>query len=214
MGKRIPLDKTQARERRNQLLESAATTGLTLTEGVREMRAISGMTQDEFAQHRGVSAGAIKAIELRQGNPTVATLNRIGQFFGLEVAFVPMKRSIGTVKTYSPDSNSAETTSASLNAIGAGNPEIQPEKYLELSKFMGWEAMRQAVEARESIVATMRQMSESLSSLDKQLDMVDQVRKTVEAIEAKIGPQVQGNQIQEPGRDTSSADKALDRKKK
>jgi transcriptional regulator with XRE-family HTH domain len=92
MSKRKTMDKAQARERRNQLLESAASANLSLTEGVREMRAIAGMTQEEFAQHRGVSARVIKAIELGQGNPTVATLNRIGEFFGLEVAFVPVRR--------------------------------------------------------------------------------------------------------------------------
>lgn len=91
MSKRKPLDKAQARERRNRLLDSAAAAQLSLTEGVREMRAVAGMTQEEFARHRGVSARAIKAIELGQGNPTVATLNRIGRFFGLEVAFVPIK---------------------------------------------------------------------------------------------------------------------------
>jgi len=92
MSKRKPIDKTEARQRRNRLLESAASAQLSLTEGVREMRAIAGMTQDEFAAHRGVSARVIKAIELGQGNPTVATLNRIGEFFGLEVAFVPVHR--------------------------------------------------------------------------------------------------------------------------
>jgi transcriptional regulator with XRE-family HTH domain len=90
MSKRKPLDKEQARERRNRLLASAAAAELSLTEGVREMRAIAGMTQEEFARHRGVSTRVIKAVELGQGNPTVATLNRIGQFFGLEVAFVPI----------------------------------------------------------------------------------------------------------------------------
>jgi transcriptional regulator with XRE-family HTH domain len=97
MSKRKPMDKTQARERRNRLLETAAAAELSLTEGVREMRAIAGMTQQEFAQHRGVSARVIKAIELGQGNPTVATLNRIGEFFGLEVAFVPVRRKAETV---------------------------------------------------------------------------------------------------------------------
>lgn len=92
MSRRKPIDKTQIRERRNRMLASAAAARLTLTEGVREMRAISGMTQEDFARHRGVSARVIKAIELGQGNPTVATLNRIGQFFGLEVAFVPVMR--------------------------------------------------------------------------------------------------------------------------
>jgi DNA-binding XRE family transcriptional regulator len=92
MSKRKPLDKAQARERRNNLLKSAKTAELSLTEGVREMRAIAGMTQEEFAKHRGVSARVIKALERGQGNPTVATLNKIGGFFGLEVAFVPVRR--------------------------------------------------------------------------------------------------------------------------
>ena len=60
--------------------------------GVREMRAVSGLTQEDFAQHRGVSARVVKALELGQGNPTVATLNRIGAIFGLEVGFVPIRR--------------------------------------------------------------------------------------------------------------------------
>lgn len=96
MSKRKTMDKAQARERRNRLLEAAAAAQLSLTEGVREMRAISGLTQEEFARHREVSARVIKALELGQGNPTVATLNRIGEFFGLEVAFVPLQRPTGT----------------------------------------------------------------------------------------------------------------------
>lgn len=92
MNKRKTLDKAEARKRRDQLIESAASAELSLTEGVREMRAISGMTQEDFARHRGVSARVVKGLELGQGNPTVATLNRIGEFFGLEVAFVPIRR--------------------------------------------------------------------------------------------------------------------------
>lgn len=94
MSKRKPLDKTEARERRNRMLETAAAARLSLTEGVREMRAIAGMTQEEFARHRGVSARVIKAIELGNANPTVATMNRIGQFFGLQVGFVPIEREL------------------------------------------------------------------------------------------------------------------------
>lgn len=52
------------------------------------MRTISRLTRAEFASHRGVSTKTIKEIESGKGNPTVQTLNRIGQFFGLEVAFV------------------------------------------------------------------------------------------------------------------------------
>lgn len=91
MNERTPAEKAKVRERRNRMLDTAAAAELSLTEGVREIHAIAGMTQDEFAKHRGVSARVIKAIELEQGNPTVATLNRIGQFFGREMAFVPVR---------------------------------------------------------------------------------------------------------------------------
>jgi DNA-binding XRE family transcriptional regulator len=121
MSKRKPIDKTEARERRNQLLESAASAKLSLTEGVREMRAIAGMTQEEFAQHRGVSARVIKAIELGQGNPTVATLNRIGEFFGLEVAFVPVRRAAGT---HTDQSSAATPELFSVETIMAGKKAL------------------------------------------------------------------------------------------
>ena len=92
MAKRKVLDKAKAREKRDHMLAAAARAELSLTDWVREMREIAGMTQEEFARHRGVSARAVKALELGQGNPTVALLNRIGDFFGLEVAFVPKKQ--------------------------------------------------------------------------------------------------------------------------
>lgn len=117
MSKKKPMDKAQARERRNRLLETAAAAELSLTEGVREMRAIAGMTQEEFAHHRAVSARVIKAIELGKGNPTVATLNRIGQFFGLEVAFVPVRRAaVAAEQKRSP----AETAQSSDSRIMLG----------------------------------------------------------------------------------------------
>lgn len=103
MNKKKPLDKEQRRERRNRMLDTAAAARLSLTEGVREMRAIAAMTQDEFARHRGVSARVIKAIELDQANPTVATLNQIGDFFGLEVAFVPKQSTSGTASSTGND---------------------------------------------------------------------------------------------------------------
>lgn len=117
MSKKKPMDKVQARERRNRLLERAAAAELSLTEGVREMRAIAGMTQEEFARHREVSARVIKAIELGQANPTVATLNRIGQFFGLEVAFVPMRKAAVAAQDKQSTVEAAESTD-SVTALG------------------------------------------------------------------------------------------------
>lgn len=83
-----PVDKEQLRQRRAELYEAVARGELTLQHAVKEMRGISRLTQAEFASHRGVSTKTIKEIESGQGNPTIHTLNRIGQFFGLEVAFV------------------------------------------------------------------------------------------------------------------------------
>ena len=82
------VDKEQLRQRRAQLYDSIAAGEVTLQHAVKEMRAIARMTQQEFAAHRGVSLKVIKEIEGGKGNPTVQSLNRIGQFFGLEVAFV------------------------------------------------------------------------------------------------------------------------------
>ena len=158
MSKRKPMDKTQARERRNRLLESAAAAELSLTEGVREMRAIAGMTQDEFARHRGVSARAIKALELGQGNPTVATLNRIGHFFGLEVAFVPIKRSHATATTPDPASSTIP-----------GTAESGLHRYPKHETAINMSAQdfdRTMAALRESILANARHMAEVLDALE------------------------------------------------
>lgn len=82
------VDKEHLRQRRVELYDAIARGELTLQHAVKEMRSISRLTQAEFASHRGVSTKTIKEIENGKGNPTVQTLNRIGQFFGLEVAFV------------------------------------------------------------------------------------------------------------------------------
>jgi DNA-binding XRE family transcriptional regulator len=142
MSKRKPIDKTQARERRNRMLQTAAAGELSLTEGVREMRSIAGMTQEEFAQHRGVSARVIKAIELQQGNPTVATLNRIGEFFGLEVAFVPVRR----VAKENTDKESIFTSrQLTLETVMEGQKALQ--SYFEtLAAFLKKNGLQESIE--------------------------------------------------------------------
>lgn len=144
MSRRKPIDKTQIRERRDRLLASAAGARLSLTEGVREMRAIAGMTQEEFARHRGVSARVIKAIELGQGNPTMATLNRIGQFFGLEVAFVPVRRETEPAD----DRTMAQRVDLDLPAL---------------------DIIRHAIDQRNKAVADMQRLSEVLAAVDDRL---------------------------------------------
>jgi DNA-binding XRE family transcriptional regulator len=156
MSKKKPMDKAEARERRNRMLESAAAAKLSLTEGVREMRAIAGMTQEEFARHRGVSARVIKAIELGQGNPTVATMNRIGQFFGLEVAFVPIRRELHTEEQLQPASERMQSDDVDVS-----------------------EAIRRVVEMREDLGVRMHKLSEMAADLDIQLDRIKEQHEAI-----------------------------------
>jgi DNA-binding XRE family transcriptional regulator len=160
MSKRKPMDKAQARERRDRMLASAAAADLSLTEGVREMRAIAGMTQEEFARHRGVSARVIKAIELGQGNPTVATMNRIGQFFGLEVAFVPIRRAM-------PAGEQPQPARPGMSMKNDDDDEFS-------------EAIRQAIEKRMEIAVRMRELNEMVAELDNTFGSITQLHKNLE----------------------------------
>lgn len=90
--RRKPVDKEALQQQRAAFYEAVQRGELTLQEAVKRMRALSRLTQQEFADHRGVSIKVIKEIERGIGNPTVNTLNQIASIFGLEVAFVPKIR--------------------------------------------------------------------------------------------------------------------------
>lgn len=81
----------RARELVGELHRDLAAGLIEIGEAVRRMRHISGLTQPEFARHRGISVQALRQIESGQANPTVATLNAIAEIFGLKTGFVPMK---------------------------------------------------------------------------------------------------------------------------
>jgi DNA-binding XRE family transcriptional regulator len=65
---------------------------MTLPDAMKAMRKMTGLTQAEFAAHRGVSRRVIQDIERGIGNPTVDSLNSIAKLFGLRVGFVPIRR--------------------------------------------------------------------------------------------------------------------------
>ncbi|MDO8299830.1 helix-turn-helix domain-containing protein [Lacisediminimonas sp.] len=75
------------RQLRIQFYDDIEAGHLSLQDAVKLMRQMSGLTQVEFAQNRGVSLRVVKEIERGSGNPTVKTLNQIACLFGLEVAF-------------------------------------------------------------------------------------------------------------------------------
>jgi DNA-binding XRE family transcriptional regulator len=65
---------------------------LTLSEAVKAMREMTGLTQAQFAEHRGVSRRVIQDIESGNGNPTVESLNSIAKMFGLKVGLVSIRK--------------------------------------------------------------------------------------------------------------------------
>ena len=96
MGRMKQLGKEERQELRRQLYDDLDAGRLTIAEAVRRMRAVTGMTQDEFAQRiAGISVPALQRIERGDANPRLDTLQKIGRNFGLEVRFVRPERSSG-----------------------------------------------------------------------------------------------------------------------
>jgi predicted transcriptional regulator len=63
-----------------------------IADAVRRMRAITGLTQSEFARRiAGVSPAALARIEAGAGNPRLDTLTKIGRSFGLAPRFVRVR---------------------------------------------------------------------------------------------------------------------------
>ncbi len=82
-------DNDALRALREQLYRSAPRGEQSLSDTIKTMRKISGLTQAEFARHRGVSLPSLRQIERGCGNPTVETLNKLAAVYGLRVGLVP-----------------------------------------------------------------------------------------------------------------------------
>ena len=80
-----------AAQSRAQFYAAVAAGELSVGQGVRAMRRISGLTQAEFAMHRGISLQGLRMIERDLANPTVDTLNKVASIFGLRVGWVTDK---------------------------------------------------------------------------------------------------------------------------
>jgi DNA-binding XRE family transcriptional regulator len=102
--RRKAVSKDVLRKQRDELYAAIEKGELSLQDAAKRMRAITRMTQPEFAAHRGVSVKVIKEIERGAGNPTINTLNQIADIFGLEVAFVRKDR----LRSNSGDGGAAE----------------------------------------------------------------------------------------------------------
>jgi transcriptional regulator with XRE-family HTH domain len=118
-GSRTPIDKDAARRLRTDLLEAVERGELTIQAAVKQMRKVARMNQEDFAAHRGVGVKVIKDIERGVANPTVGTLNKIGQFFGLEVAFVRSESLHGETRTIAAPAGAQPPASASAGTSWA-----------------------------------------------------------------------------------------------
>jgi DNA-binding XRE family transcriptional regulator len=88
---------------RKELFEGISQHSLSIAQAVRLMQRLSGLTQPEFAKHRGVSTRVLKEIMAGKANPTMETLNRIGAVFGVQVGWIPMESApIATIRSQRP----------------------------------------------------------------------------------------------------------------
>lgn len=92
MPRRIQPTRDEQNAMRRTFYERIGQGDLTIPQALKAMREMTGLTQAEFAAHRGVSRRVIQDIERGTGNPTVESLNSIAKLFGLEVGFVRIRR--------------------------------------------------------------------------------------------------------------------------
>lgn len=79
--------KIQGLEAREKFYNQLANRQLSLSETVKAMRAIVGMTQPEYAKFVGVAPRIIIDLEREVGNPTLNTLRKIGKPFRLDLLY-------------------------------------------------------------------------------------------------------------------------------
>lgn len=82
-------DAEQERRLRAEFYAAVTSGSMSVGQAVAAMRRISKLTQPEFAKHRGLSVQSLRLIEADKANPTIETLEKIANIFGLQVGFVP-----------------------------------------------------------------------------------------------------------------------------
>ena len=58
-----------------------------IIETIKQRRATFDITQEDLAKLSGVGLRTIKKIESGQGNPTLATIQKLGNVLGMELVF-------------------------------------------------------------------------------------------------------------------------------
>ena len=79
-------------EQRRELYERVERGDIALVDATRLMRRVAGKSQAEYAKHVGVSPRVLIDFERGVGNPTMRTLAKILEPFGLEICVRRRKR--------------------------------------------------------------------------------------------------------------------------
>lgn len=161
-----PIDKDLARQLRNELYDAVNRGELSLQDTVKRMRKISRLTQTEFAEHRGVSAKVIKEIERGIGNPTINTLNRIGRFFGLEVAFVRSEKL---------QHISDQTGLAVTGSEGSDNARAVPRSPIEEAR-----RLIEELENIKKLAAPPQTLQDALKNMESDLNLIRAAQRSLE----------------------------------
>lgn len=91
MGRRRQIPKEILPAERRRFYEQLSAGELSLITASKQMRELTNLGQDDFAKLIGVAPRTFKDFESGKGNPTLSTLEKIAQPFGLQVVFRPIK---------------------------------------------------------------------------------------------------------------------------
>lgn len=87
--RKLKITREEARDRKLELYEQIKAGRITIGQATREMRKIVGMNQKDYAEKvLGIFHRVLLDIENDRGNPTLETLQKIAEPFGLKVGFV------------------------------------------------------------------------------------------------------------------------------
>jgi transcriptional regulator with XRE-family HTH domain len=92
----------EVRTLRRALHEDVEAGGLAVSEAIRRMREVMGLSQARFGQAFGLTTRQVWELEAGIANPTLATLARLSKPFGFQVGFVLRSSAQGSDNPNSP----------------------------------------------------------------------------------------------------------------
>jgi putative transcriptional regulator len=107
------------------LREALQKGALSLPDACRSIRAFDGATQAEFAARAGVATKVVKELESASGNPTLASLNRIGALVGMHIGFVRPSAAVEIGTARSAIQRETKARRAGLQGVKKGRESLK-----------------------------------------------------------------------------------------